>query len=90
MITQRSVFKNPLCPNCTMFERTVLADGGEIVRCGGNKQIPLNPGNLAKECNMYADKLKDKYWELFEKQNREIPIIGQKVIKAGFKVEKES
>ena len=89
MITQRSVFKNPLCPNCTMFERTVLGDGVEIVRCDSNKSIPLTPGNLAKECNMYVDILKDKYWELLEKQTREIHIIGQKVIKAGFKVEKE-
>ena len=36
----------------------------------------------------YSDPLKEEYWELLEKQTREIPIIGQKkTLKAGFKVQ---
>ena len=92
MITRRSVFKKPLCPNCTHFERTVLQDDQVVVHCDVYQTlVQLTPNNLASECTMFSDLLKDKYWEQFEKADREIPIIGTKrLAQAGFKPETQS
>jgi len=88
MITRRSVFKNPLCPNCSHYVRIKFQDDTVKTECSYfNKR--LIETNLAVECTYYSDKLKDKYWELLNKQSMEIPIIGDKPIKAGFRVERD-
>lgn len=84
MITKRSVFKQPLCLNCSHYNHTVLQGGAIVVRCEYNLRIPLTPNDLATECSMFSDRLKDKYWDEFNKATTEIPIIGQKTVQAGF------
>ena len=90
MITKRSYLKQPLCPSCSHFEKTMMQDGQLVVHCNIEfARVQLTPNNLASECTMYSDRLRDQYWEAFEKADREIPIIGSKrVAKAGFKQEK--
>jgi len=76
------VFKQPACPSCTHFAKTILQDGQEIVRCEFYTHVKLTPSNLAQDCNGFNDLLKDKYWEEFNKATTEIHIIGSKKLKA--------
>jgi len=85
MITQRGVFKNPLCPTCTEFEHVVFQDGQMSMRCNDMTYLVLTPNNLAQKCSKYVDQLEDKYWKHFEHATAEIQIIGEKKpVKAGF------
>lgn len=87
MIIRRSVFKQPLCTQCTNYLAVKMQDDSLIVKCQAYNIIPLTPENLATDCTGYNDKLRDRHWEAFNKLEMEIPIIGEKkTLKAGFKV----